>query len=108
MNVSPFGSSGVINHDKHAPVFPLPALATLPDYLSHRERTEREKRKSKQKRQGRSLDVATEKVRRSTALCFRKTKNVPKTKVLGSPEDTEFPNKPKNLITGLPSSILCS
>lgn len=74
MNVSPFGSSGVINHDKHVPVVPLPALATLPDYLSHRERTEREKRKSKQKQQGRNLDVATEKVRRSTALCFRKNK----------------------------------
>ena len=44
MNVSPFGSAGVINRDKHAPVFPLPALATLPDYLSHRERTKREKR----------------------------------------------------------------
>ena len=45
MNVSPFGSAGVINRDKHAPVFPLPALATLPDYLSHRERTKRENRK---------------------------------------------------------------
>lgn len=72
MNVSPLGSAGVVNRDKHAPVFPLPALATLPDYLSHRERTEREKRKSKQKRQGRNLKVATEKVLRSTALYFRK------------------------------------
>lgn len=58
--------------------------------------------------QGRNLEVATEKVLRRFLEVLEKTKNVPKTKVLGSPEDTEFPNKPKNLITGLPSSILRS
>lgn len=88
-NVSPFGSTGVINHDKHAPIFPLPALATLPHYLSHTERRERGKRKRKQKRQGRNLEVAAEKVLGSAALYLRKNKEC-------SPKNSLAPQKTQN------------
>ena len=88
-NVSPFGSTGAMNHDKHAPIFPLPALATLPDYLSPTERRERGKRKRKQKRQGRNLEVAAEKVLRSAARYLRKNKEC-------SPQNSLVPQKTQN------------
>ena len=59
--VSPFESTGVINHEKHAPPFPQPASqSTFPTQRRERKRTEKTRKKSG-----------------STALGLEKTKNAP-------------------------------